>query len=59
MKSLAAEDLAKVVPHPGLADTGRRPPNAHRTPNKVLRSAARWVERGMPRLRDIANEGRE
>ena len=56
MKSMAQEDLAKVVPHAGLSDVGKRPPNAHRTPNKVLRSMGRYVEGGMPRLRGIWDE---
>lgn len=56
MKSMAQEDLAKVVPHPGLSDVSKRPPNAHRTPTKVLRSMGRWVEGGMPSLRGLWEE---
>lgn len=37
MKSMAQEDLAKKVPHIGLSDVSKRPPHAHRTPNRVLK----------------------
>ncbi|KAH7086179.1 hypothetical protein FB567DRAFT_471573, partial [Paraphoma chrysanthemicola] len=49
-KSLAQEDLAKKVPHIGLSDVSKRPPNAHRTPNRVLKVMSEYVERGMPSL---------
>lgn len=58
MRSLAQEDLAKVVPHVGLSDVSKRPPNAHRTPNKVLKGLGNYVERGMPSLRRLAEEGK-
>ncbi|KAJ4316695.1 hypothetical protein N0V94_005308 [Neodidymelliopsis sp. IMI 364377] len=58
MKSMSQEDLAKVVPHVGLSDVGIRPPNAHRTPNKVLKSMGKWVEHGMPSLRNMWEESR-
>ncbi|KAF1923676.1 uncharacterized protein M421DRAFT_74785 [Didymella exigua CBS 183.55] len=56
MKSMAQEDLAKIVPHAGLADVSKRPPHAHRTPNKVLRKMAGWVGGAMPTLRGIWEE---
>ncbi|KAF3041737.1 hypothetical protein E8E12_008175 [Didymella heteroderae] len=56
MKSMAQEDLAKIVPHPGLSDVSKRPPHAHRTPNKVLRKMADYVEGAMPTLRGIWDE---
>lgn len=56
MRSMAQEDLAKSVPHVGLSDVTKRPPNAHRTPVKVLRSMAKYVEKGMPSLRDMWEE---
>ncbi|KZM20257.1 uncharacterized protein EKO05_0003657 [Ascochyta rabiei] len=56
MKSMAQEDLAKVVPHPGLSDVTKRPPHAHRTPSKVLKSMSKWVEHGMPSLRGLWEE---
>ncbi|KAJ4349072.1 hypothetical protein N0V95_004897 [Ascochyta clinopodiicola] len=56
MKSMAQEDLAKVVPHPGLSDVTKRPPHAHRTPSKVLKSMGKWVEHGMPSLRALWEE---
>ncbi|KAF1937664.1 hypothetical protein EJ02DRAFT_329232, partial [Clathrospora elynae] len=58
MKSMAQEDLAKVVPHIGLSDVSKRPPNAHRTPNRVLRVMSEYVEGRMPTLRGMA-EGSE
>jgi hypothetical protein len=57
MKSMAQEDLAKVVPHIGLSDVSKRPPHAHRTPNKVLRVMSEYVEKRMPSLRDMYEEG--
>lgn len=59
MKSMAQEDLAKVVPHAGLSDITKRPPHAHRTPNKVLSSMARYVQKGMPTLRGIWEENKK
>lgn len=56
MKSMAQTDLAKKVPHIGLSDVSKRPPNAHRTPNKVLRDINEWLDRGMPRIRDLVEE---
>ncbi|KAF9691946.1 hypothetical protein EKO04_009918 [Ascochyta lentis] len=56
MKSMAQEDLAKLVPHAGLSDVTKRPPNAHRTPSKVLKSMDKWVEHGMPSLRGLWDE---
>lgn len=56
MKSMAQEDLAKIVPLPGLSDVSRRGPDAHRTPIKVLRSMAGYVEKGMPSLRAVWEE---
>lgn len=53
---MAQEDLAKIVPHQGLSDVTKRPPNAHRTPNKVLRSMGKWVDQGMPSLRNMWEE---
>lgn len=53
MKSMAQEDLAKIVPHPGLSDISRRPPNAHRTPSRVLKIMNDYVETKMPTLRGI------
>ena len=58
MKSMAQEDLAKVVPHPGLSDVSKRPPNAHRTPNRVLRTMNEYVQTRMPTLRGMV-EGSE
>lgn len=58
MKSMAQEDLAKIVPHPGLSDVSKRPPHAYRTPTKVLRSMGRWVELGMPSLRRLGEDAR-
>ena len=57
MKSMAQEDLAKSVPHIGLSDVSKRPPNAHRTPNRVLRILHDYVETKMPTLRQIAEGG--
>ncbi|KAH8728469.1 hypothetical protein GQ44DRAFT_577069, partial [Phaeosphaeriaceae sp. PMI808] len=53
MKSMAQEDLAPRVPHVGLSDISKRPMNAHRTPNKVLRQMSEYVERAMPSLRGM------
>jgi hypothetical protein len=58
MKSMAQEDLAKVVPHLGLSDVSKRPLNAHRTPNRVLRVMNEYVETRMPTLRGMV-EGSE
>ena len=58
MKSMAQEDLSKIVPLSGLSDVSKRPPHAHRTPNTILASMAKYVEKGMPSLRGIS-EGRE
>lgn len=57
MKSMAQEDLAKQVPHIGLSDVSKRPPNAHRTPNKVLKNMSEYVERAMPTLSGMARGG--
>ena len=56
MRSMAQEDLAKVVPHRGLSDVSKRPPNAHRTPNKVLKVMSEYVETRMPSLRKMWEE---
>lgn len=56
MKSMAQEDLAKKVPYPGLSDVSKRPANAHRTPNKVLKQMSEYLERGMPSLRGMAGD---
>ncbi|KAF2865112.1 hypothetical protein BDV95DRAFT_458192, partial [Massariosphaeria phaeospora] len=56
MKSMAQEDLAKVVPHIGLSDVSKRPPNQHRTPNRVLKTMAYTLENRMPSLRDMYEE---
>lgn len=53
---MAQEDLVKKVPHVGLSDVSKRPPNAHRTPNKVLRQMSEYVERVMPSLRGMAED---
>jgi hypothetical protein len=58
MKSMAQTDLQKKVPHVGLSDVSKRPPNAYRTPTRVLRVMNDYVERAMPTLRGIA-EGSE
>ncbi|USP79287.1 hypothetical protein yc1106_06561 [Curvularia clavata] len=55
MRSMAQEDLAKTVPHPGLSDISKRPPNAHRTPARVLRIMNDYVENIMPTPRGIAD----
>ncbi|KAF2661973.1 hypothetical protein K491DRAFT_585988 [Lophiostoma macrostomum CBS 122681] len=57
MRSLAQEELRKVVPLLGLSDVSRRPPNAHRTPNHVLRLMSEYVDRWMPRLSEMYEEG--
>jgi hypothetical protein len=56
MKSMSQEDLAKKVPHIGLSDISKRPFNAHRTPNRVLKQMSEYVETRMPGLRSIAEE---
>jgi hypothetical protein len=53
MKSMAQEDLAKQMPHIGLSDISKRPPNQHRTPVKVLKQMSEYVEKAMPSLRGI------
>lgn len=57
MKSLAQQDLARQVPHIGLSDISKRPPNAHRTPNRVLKVMSEYVEQRMPSLKDMAEDG--
>ncbi|KAF2182503.1 hypothetical protein K469DRAFT_585902 [Zopfia rhizophila CBS 207.26] len=57
MKSMAQEDLAKVVPHIGLSDVSKRPANQHRTPNKVLKMMSFYVENRMKSLREMYEEG--
>ncbi|KAF2277821.1 uncharacterized protein EI97DRAFT_374163 [Westerdykella ornata] len=56
MKSLAQEDLAKTVPLIGLSDVSKRPPHAHRTPNRVLKTLAEYVENHMPTLKVLWEE---
>ncbi|KAJ4366485.1 hypothetical protein N0V83_008121 [Neocucurbitaria cava] len=58
MKSMAQEDLAKQVPHIGLSDVSKRPPNAHRTPNRVLGAMNEYVQHMMPTLKGIV-EGKD
>ncbi|XP_014558347.1 hypothetical protein COCVIDRAFT_36338 [Bipolaris victoriae FI3] len=53
MRTIAQEDLAKIVPHLGLSDISKRPPNAHRTPFRVLKIMNDYVETKMPTLRGI------
>ncbi|KAL5119688.1 hypothetical protein ACEQ8H_002294 [Pleosporales sp. CAS-2024a] len=53
MKSMAQEHLAKQVPHIGLSDVSKRPPNAHRTPNHVLKTMNDYVQERMPSLRGM------
>ncbi|KAF2713684.1 hypothetical protein K504DRAFT_342827, partial [Pleomassaria siparia CBS 279.74] len=53
MKSTGQQDLAKVVPHYGLSDVSKRPPNHHRTPNQVLKTMAKYVEHRMPSLKQM------
>ncbi|KAF2751590.1 hypothetical protein M011DRAFT_474040 [Sporormia fimetaria CBS 119925] len=57
MKSLAQEDLAKVVPHIGLSDVSKRPMHAHRTPLFVLKKMSKYVENYMPTLKTLYEEG--
>ncbi|EDU47744.1 hypothetical protein PtrSN002B_003514 [Pyrenophora tritici-repentis] len=57
MKSMAQLDLAKSVPHIGLSDVSKRPPNAHRTPNRVLKTMNEYVQTRMPTLRQIVEGG--
>ncbi|OAL47297.1 hypothetical protein IQ07DRAFT_573211 [Pyrenochaeta sp. DS3sAY3a] len=57
MHSMAQADLAKQVPHIGLSDVSKRPPNAHRTPNRVLRVMSEYVERRMPTIRGMVEDG--
>jgi hypothetical protein len=52
-KSMAQEDLAKQVPHIGLSDVSKRPPNAHRTPVWVLKQMNEYVETRMPSLKGM------
>jgi hypothetical protein len=53
MKSMAQEDLVKRVPHIGLSDVSKRPPHAHRTPNRVLKLMSEYVETRMPSLKGM------
>lgn len=53
MKSMAQEDLIKTVPHPGLSDVSKRPPNQHRTPHKVLRLMSDYVDKRMVSLKGL------
>jgi hypothetical protein len=57
MRSMAQADLEKKVPHVGLSDVSKRPPNAYRTPAKVLRVMNEYVETRMPTLRGIVEGG--
>lgn len=56
-KSMAQKDLEKSVPHLGLSDVSKRPPNAQRTPLRVLRTMSEYVDRAMPTLRGIVENG--
>jgi hypothetical protein len=58
MRSMAQADLEKKVPHIGLSDISKRPPNAYRTPTRVLKTMNQYVETAMPTLRGVA-EGSE
>lgn len=53
LKSMAQEDLAKQVPHPGLSDVSKRPMEQHRTPYKVLKTMNEYVELQMPSLKGM------
>ncbi|KAF2677821.1 hypothetical protein K458DRAFT_318805 [Lentithecium fluviatile CBS 122367] len=57
MKSMAQTVLAKTVPHIGLSDVGKRPPDAHRTPNKVLKQMSDYIDKRMPSLVEMWGEG--
>ena len=50
MKSLAQLDLEKKVPHAGLSDVSKRPPNAYRTPNWVLKVMNEHLAKGQESL---------
>lgn len=50
MKSIAQQDLAKKVPHIGLSDVSKRPPHAHRTPNRVLAQMNGYLRMGRESL---------
>lgn len=56
MRSMAQVDLEKIVPHVGLSDVSKRPPNAHRTPVRVLKGMSEYVEKRMPTLRGIMED---
>jgi hypothetical protein len=56
MKSMAQEDLMTKVPHIGLSDVSKRPPNHHRTPNKVLKQMSWYVENRMVSLKEMYEE---
>ena len=53
---MAQLDLARSVPYAGLSDVSKRPPNAHRTPNRVLRILHEYTDKRMPTLRGIAQD---
>jgi hypothetical protein len=57
MKSMAQEDLMTKVPHIGLSDVSKRPPNYHRTPNKVMKQMSWYVENRMVSLKEMFEEG--
>lgn len=57
MKSMAQEDLVPKVPHVGLSDVSKRPPNHHRTPNKVLQQMSWYLENRMTSLKEMYEEG--
>lgn len=59
MQSVAHYDLANQVPHPGLSDVSKRPPNAFRTPVRVLQTMSHYVERVMPSLKKISEGNNE
>jgi hypothetical protein len=56
MKSLGQEALVKEVPLIGLSDVSKRPPNAHRTPNKILKRMANYVDNHMMGPKDMYEE---
>ncbi|KAL6706359.1 hypothetical protein ACN47E_005465 [Coniothyrium glycines] len=55
-RSMAQTDLAKQVPHIGLSDVSKRPPNAHRTPVRVLREMNHYVQNRMPTLKGMVQD---
>jgi hypothetical protein len=56
MKSIAQTDLSEKVPHLGLSDVSKRPPNAHRVNNRALRTSSRHDEEDLLSLRRMFAE---